>query len=72
MNDQAYTYSNGLIYENFGTTARKNAITPGVTMTAWHIYTVRSASAAYDMRQNGGTTIFTTGTNTVGGRRLLV
>jgi hypothetical protein len=63
-----YTHSDGKIYEDWGSSARKDNITGGVTLTDWHIYTVRSAASAFDLRHNGGAADFSTGTNTVGWR----
>ncbi len=55
----------GLIYDSFGTSARKNSIafTPG-TLSAPHLYNAITTSSEYTMSING-TQLFTTGTNTV-------
>jgi hypothetical protein len=58
-------FTDNLIYESFGTTVRKDSITPGVTMTDWHTYSVYSKSAAWANYING-VQKFSTGTNSVG------
>jgi hypothetical protein len=60
-----YPYSDGNIYESFGTTARKTVGNPTPSLAAWRLYNISSASGAYTVRLDG-TQIFTTGTNTVG------
>jgi hypothetical protein len=61
---QWYTFS-GDIYENFGSTARKNTGNPSATLTTPHIYNVRSASGVFSTHING-TQHYTTATNSVG------
>jgi hypothetical protein len=60
-----YPFTDGNIYEMFGTTARKTVGNPATSLTTWHIYEVSTASAAWTAWLNG-TSLHTTGTNTVG------
>ncbi len=53
----------GNVYEDFGTNARKGNIAISA-LNVPHIYNVRSASGDYEIRKNG-TSIYTTGGNTV-------
>lgn len=54
------------IYDDFGTTARKNAIAhTGQALTSWQTIDVRSASGAWSYHMSG-TQLLSTGTNTVG------
>jgi hypothetical protein len=53
------------IYETFGSTARKDAITTGSALTSWHKKYVWSETNDYGIRQNASN-IYTTATNTVG------
>ena len=60
-----FPFSDGNIYDSFGTTVRKTVGNPGPTLTQWRIYSVWSDSndwAAY----LDGASLFTTATNTVG------
>lgn len=63
-------FGDSAIYENFGTTVRKDATSnPTTALTNWVVYNVRSASGAFSWRINAATAgndQFSTGTNTVG------
>lgn len=63
--DSYMTYTgDGKLYDQWGTTARKDAIT--ITgLNSWFVYEARTASAAWSCLKNG-TSLFSTGTNTVG------
>jgi len=64
--DSYYPFSgDGKIYDKFGTTVRKDAITYTGSLASWHVYEIRTASGAWSNYKNG-TQLFTTGTNTVG------
>lgn len=56
-------YTDGNIYENFGSTTRRN-VNPTPTWAAWRIYGVTSATNDWNMWYDG-TAIITSGTNTV-------
>jgi len=58
-------YSDGVIYDGWGSTTRKTTINPSVTFTNWGWYNVYSAASAWGNRQNGKT-IYTTASNTTG------
>lgn len=64
--DSYYPFSgDNKIYDKWGTTARKDAISYTGALTSWHMYNVRTASGAWSNYKNG-TQLFSTGTNTVG------
>ncbi len=58
-------FTDGIIYDGFGSTARKTTVNPAASMASPCIYSVISTSAEWTSSLNG-TQIFTTGTNTVG------
>lgn len=60
-------FSDGNIYDSFGTTARLNTGNPATALTAFHIYSVMSAASDWRSYING-TLFFSTATNTVGWR----
>lgn len=60
-----YPFTDGNIYEAFGTTARKTFARPADDMSELHLYNVVSKAGEYTVRFNG-TVIYTTATNTVG------
>jgi len=63
--DSYYTFTgDGKIYDQWGTTVRKNAITVS-GLNVWHVYEVRTASAAWSDHKDG-VQLHSTGTNTVG------
>ena len=62
--DSYYPFSDTKIYDKWGSTARKDAIVVSGT-TSWHVYEVRTASAAWSCHKDG-TQLHSTGTNTVG------
>lgn len=60
-----HPFTDGVIYDDFGSTARKTAGNPTASLASWHIYSV--VSAASDWRDYvNGTALHSTGTNTVG------
>lgn len=63
--DSYYTFTgDGKIYDQWGTTARKDAITVS-GLNSWHLYEVRNAALAWSNYKNGAQ-LFTTAINTVG------
>lgn len=61
-----YPYSgDGKIYDDFGSTTRKDAIVPGISLSGAHLYCVRTKAGEWTARING-VQVYTTGTNTVG------
>jgi hypothetical protein len=60
-----YPFNDDLIYDNFGSTTRKDFISPSVTITNWHVLHGHSAASDWGLFQNGSS-IHSTGTNTVG------
>lgn len=64
-----YPFTDGVIYDDFGSTARLTTGNPSTSLATWHVYDVRSASASWIRSINGATAgadFFSTGTNTVG------
>lgn len=73
--NDAFPFSNGQYYEDFGSTARKDNMTvTGSAATAYRIISIYSAASDWAMYMDGGTggsgggttAAFSTGTNTVG------
>ena len=60
-----YPYTDGNIYDGWGSTVRKNTGNPALTLASWRTYCVRSATNDWTSFLDG-TQHFTTGTNTVG------
>lgn len=60
-----YPWTDGNVYHGFGTTARKSAGNPSVSLATWHISEFSSAASDWQFRVNGAS-VFTTATNTVG------
>jgi beta-galactosidase GanA len=60
-------WTDGTIYENFGTTGRMTTANPTPSLTSWTLYEVSSAAGAWTSRVNNSV-LYTTGTNTVGFR----
>lgn len=58
-------WSDGNVYDSWGSTARKTVGNPTPSLASWRYINVRSASGAWTWHLDG-TQIFTTGTNTVG------
>lgn len=61
----AFPWTDGIIYDAFGTTVRKTTVNPGTSLAQWNIYGVVTASGLWANYLNG-TELYTTGTNTVG------
>lgn len=59
-----YPYTDGVVYDNFGTTSRKTTGNPTQDLTEWHWYNVSSAAGAWTSRING-IQHYTTPSNTV-------
>ena len=64
-NATVYPFSDGNVYDNFGTTARKSTGNPSQALTSFHVYNVLSKSGEWTSRING-TQHYTTATNTFG------
>lgn len=62
-----HPYSDGNIYDSFGTTSRKSTGNPTPSLAAWHLYNVISVAGEWTSNING-TQHYTTGSNTVGFR----
>lgn len=60
-----YPYSDGTIYEQFGTTSRKTTGNPTPLLTSPRLYNVSSGASTYTTRLDGNVH-YTTATNTVG------
>ncbi len=60
-----YPFDDGVIYDEFATTARKTTGNPTPTLAAWRLYNVSSQANEWTSRIDG-TQFFTTATNTVG------
>lgn len=63
--DSLYPFTDGIIYESFGSTVRKTTVNPTPSLTSWRLYEIRSAAGAWSNHLDG-TQLFSTGTNTVG------
>lgn len=61
--DIYYPYLDGNIYERFGSSIRRDALVPAVTMTNPHIYSIEASNSIWSAYQNGNQ-LFTTATNT--------
>jgi hypothetical protein len=59
-----FNFSGGDVYEAFGTTARRNNIATGATLTDWHTWEVAATAAAWTAYLDG-TQVGTFGTNTI-------
>lgn len=57
-------FSDGAIYDSFGSSARHDGISPGSAMNVLNIYEVITTSSEWTCKLNG-TQLFTTATNTV-------
>lgn len=57
--------TDGIIYDGWGSTARKTTANPTPSLTSWRLYNVSSESSNWTNRLDG-TQLFNTGTNTVG------
>jgi hypothetical protein len=59
-----YPFTDGNVYDGFGTDTRKSTGNPSVSLAGWHVYDAWSASGDWTLQINGSTH-FSTGTNTV-------
>ena len=59
-----FPYTDGIIYDSFGSTTRQTVGNPSTSLAQWNIYNVTSVAGEWTARLNN-TQIFTTGTNTV-------
>ena len=64
--DCHWPYSDGNLYEPWGTTVRHTCGPSPVTLTNPHIYNLQSAAGSYEAAFDGAAPFFTSGTNTVG------
>lgn len=60
-----YPFTDGIIYEGYGTTVRKTTVNPTTTLAQFNIYNVSSKANEFVNRLNNST-LFSTTTNTVG------
>lgn len=60
-----YPWTDGNIYDDWGSTTRKSTGNPTVNLATWHIYSVETQAGGWKSRLNG-TQHFNTATNTVG------
>lgn len=60
-----FPFTDDVIYDGFGSTARKTTVDPTPTLETFVIYNVTSTSSEWTNRLDG-TQLYTTGTNTVG------
>ena len=58
-------WTDGIIYDSFGSTARKTTVDPTPALTSWRLYNVTSKSGEWTSRLDG-VQLYTTATNTVG------
>lgn len=67
--NDVYPWTDGIVYMNFGSTARKTTNDPTTALTTAHVLDILTKSAEWTRRINNassGNDFFTTGTNTVG------
>ncbi len=60
-----YCYIDGVVYDEFATTARKDTGNQTPSLAAWRLYNISSQANEWTSRLDG-TQVFTTATNTVG------
>lgn len=63
-----YPFTDGVIYDTWGSDVRKTTTNPVTDLTTWHLYNIRSASASWQRVINAATSgndFYTTATNTV-------
>jgi hypothetical protein len=60
-----YPFTDGVVYDGFGSTVRKTTGNPTAALDSWHIVSIHTRAGGYDLYLNG-TIHFTTATNTVG------
>jgi hypothetical protein len=65
-----YPYTDGVIYDAWGSTFRKTTVNPSQNLDAWHIYNAQSETNNWTSRING-VQIFNTASNTVGWKATL-
>jgi hypothetical protein len=63
--DSHIPYSDGNVYDSFGTDGRKSTGNPTLSMASWRLYNVQSAASAWTNRIDGAVH-FGTGVNAVG------
>lgn len=64
-----FPYTDGIIYDDFATTSRKTTVNPTPSLAQFNVYCVTSAANAWTNYLNN-VQLYTTSTNTVGGRPL--
>jgi hypothetical protein len=62
--DTGYTFTDGVIYDGFGSSARKTTGNPTLSLTSWRLYNVQTAANAWTNRIDGEVH-YGTGVNTV-------
>lgn len=60
-----FPFTDGTIYEGFGTNSRKTVINPTPSLTSWHLYSGYSAANDWDVFLDGAALIAPITTNTV-------
>ncbi len=60
-----FPFTDGVVYDGFGSTTRQVVGNPGPALTSWHIYNVTTTSSEWTARLDNSQ-LFTTATNTVG------
>ena len=60
-----YPYTDGVVYHDFGSTARKTVGDPAASLASWHVGVFRSAAGDWRAWLNGSL-LFSTSTNTAG------
>lgn len=59
-----YPFTDGVIYDGFGTNTRKTCGNPSLDLTTWHIVSMHSKASSWELYLND-VQFFSTGTNTV-------
>jgi hypothetical protein len=62
--DMFFPFTDGIVYDDCGSTVRKTTVNPTPALTAFHVYEVSSAAGAWTNWLDGAQ-LFTTATNTV-------
>jgi len=60
-----YPFTDGIIYDAFGSTTRKATVNPTPSLAAWRLYNVNSVDGEWTSRLDG-TQLFSTATNVAG------
>lgn len=65
VNASHYPFTDGVVYDAFGTDIRKTVGNVAPNLAAWHVYNPWSAPSDWNLNINGAS-VFSTGTNTMG------